>query len=88
VTKQQALDQLARLSGARPTEAKALKVGVAVEYGATLDEVAECLGISTATLERNYPGAIAEAGRVGHFRDREDKPAVSEAQKPLYVPDN
>jgi hypothetical protein len=86
VTKQQTLDQLVGLDGARPNEATALKIMAAVEHGSTLDEIAGCLGISTETLERSYPGAIAEAGRVGHFRDYKGEPAVSEAPKPLYVP--
>lgn len=86
VTKQQALDQLVGLNGTCPNEATALKVMAADEHGSTLDEIAGCLGISIETLERSYPGAIAEAGRVGHFRYPHHKPAVSEAPKPLYVP--
>lgn len=87
VTKQQALDQLVGLDGAHPTEATALKVRVAVEHSATLYEVAEVLGISTETLERSYPGAVAEAGRISHFRGSNDDPTASEAPKPLYVAD-
>jgi hypothetical protein len=87
VTKQQALDQLVGLDGTTPTEATALKIRVAVEHSAALDEVAECLGISVETLERSYPGAIAEAGRVGHFRGSGHDLAASEAPTPLYVPD-
>ena len=86
VTKQQVLDQLVGLDGTRPNEATALKVRVAVEHDSTLDEIAERLGISTEALDRNYPGAIAEAGRIGHFRHPNGGPAVSEAPKPLYVP--
>lgn len=86
MTKQQALDQLVGLDGTRPNEAMALKIMDAVEHGSTLNEIAGCLGISIETLERSYPGAIAEAGRIGHFRHPKGVPAVSEAPKPLYVP--
>jgi hypothetical protein len=86
MTKQQALDQLVGLDGTRPNEATALKVMAALISNATLDEVAGCLSISTETLVRSYPGAIAEAGRPSSVRHPNSGPAVSEAPKPLYVP--
>ncbi len=85
VTKRQALDQLVELDGSHPNEATALQIMTAVQHGATLNEVADRLGISTETLESDYPGAIDEAGRIGHFRHPDGDPAVSEAVKPLYV---
>jgi hypothetical protein len=76
MTKQQALDKLIGV-GDRPHSEINQIVMVAHEHGATPDEIADRLGITSDALLMTYPDAISEAGRLGHFRHPHGGPAIS-----------
>lgn len=82
--KWQTLDRLTR-PGDRPNSETAHAIMVALEHGATLDEVSERVGITPEELELSYPGAISEAGQVGNFRHPTQPLASGNAPEPLYV---
>ena len=63
-------DALARLRGgrSRPGHEVALEIMAALEHGATVPEVAAALDTTPERIEIAFPGAISEAGRLGHIR--------------------
>lgn len=63
MTKQEALDRLSPAS-APPTQAMEVDVMIALEHGATVDEVAQRMRLTVRELELTYPDALDEAGRL------------------------
>lgn len=85
--KQQTLDRLARADD-RPNAETAHAIMTALEHGATLDEVAEHMGVTPEELRLTYPGAISEAGQMGNFRYPTQPLASGKVPERLYVHDH